>query len=1659
MANNGWEKAKRIFGDAIKIAPAERVRFLDEHCAGDADTRREVESLLASFDDAESFMEKPAVGEVAEVMRQNANLESGKTFGHYEIVKQIGAGGMGEVYLAKDKRLDRRVAVKILNEQFSRHESNLQRFVKEAKAASALNHPNILVIHEIGESEEAHYIISEYIEGETLRERFGNPPMKLFEVLDIAIQISNALSAAHTAHIVHRDIKPENIIVRPDGYVKILDFGLAKLVEQKVVGLEASTVKQNETAKGIILGTVNYMSPEQAKGERIDERTDIFSFGVLLYEMIAGRTPFAAGTMSETFANLINSEPQPLARYAANVPEELQRVISKMLRKKKDERYQTMREVLTDLKSLQKRLEFETEFGKFGVPSLGGGRNQQDTKILESSTTTKPTKIGIPNTNSIAVLPFANMSNDAENEYFCDGLAEELLNALAKIKNLNVAARTSAFSFKGKNTNVGDIGEILNVKTILEGSVRKAGNRLRISIQLVNASNGYHIWSKRYDGEMKDIFDLQDEITLAVIDELKVKFLSEEKAALLNRYAENVEAYQLYLKGRYHFLKLTPAEIEKGISYFHQAIAIDPNYALAYAGLAAAYVTFPMTCDLPSEEFFPKAKAAAHKAIEIDDSLSETYSALFWATFWYDWDWSECERQCLRAIELNPKSGDAHESYAHLLSNVGRHDEALAEIKRARELDPLHLRINALEGQFLLHAGKPDEAIEPLQKTLELVPQFWLAHLFLSCVYIEKGMFAEAVESAEKARQFSGISTHPIAFGGYALAKSGREKEARALLKELLNLSAERYVPSSNIAMIYNGLGETENALEYLERAFAERDARMAFLKVEPKWNSLRREPRFIELMRRVNFPADETTPDESGSTASKAKATDANTASGDERLNIPVKTANRLAAHQTSESFFSGIAKNRKQIFIGGLIVFLLAAISFGYYFWSAKKTISDAGGRKSLAVLPFINASQDPNAEYLSDGITESIINNLSQLSGVKVMSRNSSFRFKNNQTDAKNIAAQLGVETLVTGDIKQLGDKLIINVRLIDASDDSQIWGNQYVKSSADILAAQNEIAQAVAQNLRVRLTGTEQQQLAKRPTENVEAYQFYLRGRFHVFKLTPPEINQGISYFQQAIDLDPNYALAYAGLSDAYRSLGIGSEINPAENFPKAKAAASKAIEIDETLSEGYTALGATNFWLWDWNAAESNFKRALELNSNNVNAHMFYAHFLSNTGRHAEALAEIKQARELDPLFPFAGALEGQFLLHAGRTDEALTRLQKTFELAPNFWMPHAFISSVYIEKGMYDEAIAEARKANEFSPAQTWSIALEGYALAKSGKRDEARNLINKLMQLSNERFIPAVHIALIYNGLGETDKALEWLEKAYEQHDPKMAFLKVEPKWNNLRNEPRFIDLMRRMNFESVAVDAPNSAVKLYWQMPEAEQLALIKERAQHIQTLIGDEPTDFDEEALRAIKVEIDDYVEKKDSLSQKPFEEGLRVIYGRASQYAPVIIRAYEARQVSPALGLYQAMVETEYHDCLVSRIGSVGLFRFMPKTAAKYGLTPKDYCDVQKQSDAAAHYMSDLTSDFANGKSSVTLVLLGYVIGENGVRDYLRQLRERGVLERSFWTVFRHRQELKPPLNDEGTQYVPRFFAVAIIGETPEAFELSTPPLSTLREKDK
>src|SRR5258705_10719653 len=520
-----------------------------------------------------------------ELTSMNDQLSANATISHYRIVSKIGAGGMGEVYLADETRLRRKVALKVLPENIAGDADRLLRFEREAFAASALNHPNILTIFEFGAENGTHFLAAEFVDGESLRERMNRSTMTVTEILEIVIQIASAVQAAHGAGIIHRDIKPDNVMIRADGYVKVLDFGLAKLSEPRATATgsfsdpEAQTGMQLQLEAGIIMGTVAYMSLEQARGYEVDTRTDIWSLGCVLYEMLSRQQPFRGETTVDALANIIHREPISIVKLRQDVNADLEHIIIRTLSKSKNERYQTATDLLFHLKQLQKRIEFEAELERTSPANRDG---QQQTQIIRPQTTAPQEA-----PNSIAILPFSNLSADPDNEYFCDGLAEELLNALAKIDHLKVAARTSAFSFKGKNTNVSEIGKKLSVETVLEGSVRRSGNRLRITVQLVNASNGYQLWTERYDREMRDIFDLQDEITLTIVDVLKLKLFSDEKAALLKRYTDNPEAYQLYLHGRYCYNKYTPEYFQKGIAYYEKASELDPNYAPAYAGLGS----------------------------------------------------------------------------------------------------------------------------------------------------------------------------------------------------------------------------------------------------------------------------------------------------------------------------------------------------------------------------------------------------------------------------------------------------------------------------------------------------------------------------------------------------------------------------------------------------------------------------------------------------------------------------------------------------------------------------------------------------------------------------------------------------------------------------------------------------------------------------------------------------------------------------------------------------------------------------------------------------------------------------------------------------------------------------------------------------------------
>jgi serine/threonine protein kinase/TolB-like protein/Tfp pilus assembly protein PilF len=999
-------------------------------------------------------------------------IPAGTHFGRYEIRSPIGAGGMGEVYLAHDVQLDRPVALKLLPANVTQDEDRLRRFQQEARSTSALNHPNILTIYEIGETEGTHFIATEFIDGETLRDHMAGLPsrMKMDEVLDVSLQVASALAAAHEAGIVHRDIKPENIMLRRDGYVKVLDFGLAKLTEQRTsAGPNALTLAQ--TGPGIVIGTVTYMSPEQARGLRVDERTDIFSFGIVLYEMIAGRAPFGGPTPSDVIVAILDREPQPLAYHLPNASPEMQRIVSKALAKDRDERYQSVKEMIADLRSLKRGLEFATaglhatapadmpsvapemtlpradaqtvrvqlgeratndtpaaatlrldsnqpstpeiahvlfmdivgfskhrihqqsylqqklneivsntdEFQRaqsndqmickstgdgmalvffvdpeapvrcalqvsrallsnpdvqlrMGIHSgpvlrtvdanrqrdvAGSGINiaqrvmdcgdaghillsktmadvlfeigERDEQIDNLGTTrvkhgvevhlfnlytdelgnsrrpsflsSQPTVL--PQTSSgssrrapidsLAVLPLSNASADAGMEYLSDGITESIINTLSQLPGLKVMARATVFRYKGKEVEIAEVKRDLGVRAVMTGRVLQFGDNLIIKTELVDTADGSQLWGEQYKRKVADIFEVQEEISKEISEKLKLKLTGEEKKLLVKRYTDNTEAYRLYLKGRFCLSKMTKEALENAIKHFRQAIDTDPEYALAYAGLADAYYALSSN-HLPPNEAMPKARAAAERALQIDDTLAEAHASLGLVKAFYDWDWTSAEDEYRRAIELNPGYASTHHWYGWYLALMGRLSEAIKEIKQASELDPLSLEINTDLGLSFLFARQYDQALEQFEKALEMDPNFIWTHFFMGWAYEQKGGYDEAIREYQKAAVLDD-SPLILAALGHTYAMAERRDEALRVLAEIKELAERRHVSSYHFAIIHAALGEKTEAFKWLEKSYHAREEALVWLKVDPRLDQLRTDARFIDLQRRVGLP------------------------------------------------------------------------------------------------------------------------------------------------------------------------------------------------------------------------------------------------------------------------------------------------------------------------------------------------------------------------------------------------------------------------------------------------------------------------------------------------------------------------------------------------------------------------------------------------------------------------------------------------------------------------------------------------------------------------------------------------------------------------------------------------------------------------------------
>jgi len=773
----------------------------------------------------------------------------GTTISHYEVLEKLGEGGMGMVYKARDTQLGRFVAVKVLIPASGETTDRRARFLQEARAASSLNHPNIITIHDIVAVETGDFIVMELVRGHTLSDVLDAGKIPEVDALKYAIQIADALAAAHGIGIVHRDLKPANVMVTPEGLAKVLDFGLAKLAGSQG-GLELSesdaTVSISATAvggspktmEGAIIGTLSYMSPEQARGGKVDARSDIFSFGSVFYEMLTRQKAFHGKSGLETLTAILRDEPRPFPE-GLEVPEDIRDVVARCLRKDSDQRFQSM----TDVKAALEQLYFASRSGILQA---------------QSGMWKRPVMKALP---SIAVLPFLNLSSDKENEYFSDGLAEEIINALTRIANLRVTARTSAFVFRGAQEDVRKIGETLNVASVLEGSVRKSGNRVRISVQLIGVADGSNLWSERYDREMTDVFEIQDEISHAIVEKLRVKLAGDSTDGNINsghivkRYTENLEAYDLYLRGRYELYKMTREGLDASKNLFEEAIRLDPRYAPAHDGLAYCWYSEGFLGFVAPKDAMPKAKAAVRRAIELDETVAEAHATLGVILALYDWDWPGAEREMMRSIELNGASPGSRDVFAfYYLRPVGRIAEAVTEVQNALSLDPLSILFRVHLGFLYYLQRNFEHSVAQFRKVLEMNPQYYLAHAMMAPVYMQTGHFDEALECYAKAREADANSKFVDSLEAMTLAAAGHRAQAEEMLAVILKRSAHEYISPVSIAYICTALGDFDAAFGHLDRAIHDRDPNILGLKSNPIFDALREDARYHALLKKMQL-------------------------------------------------------------------------------------------------------------------------------------------------------------------------------------------------------------------------------------------------------------------------------------------------------------------------------------------------------------------------------------------------------------------------------------------------------------------------------------------------------------------------------------------------------------------------------------------------------------------------------------------------------------------------------------------------------------------------------------------------------------------------------------------------------------------------------------
>ena len=1275
----------------------------------------------------------------------------------------MAVSGMGVVYRAWDPTLACVVAIKLVSENTIPDESARRQLYTEARIASSLNHTNICRIKDVIEESGQAGIVMEYVEGQVLTNAIpANVGLPFDLVVEYGIQIADAISHAHENDVIHRDLKSGNVMLNRDGQIKLLDFGLSKIQRRS----ELPSSLQNPDTKDssdTIVGTPPYWAPEVLKHRPSDTRSDIWSFGVLLYEMASGQMPFKGATMIELGSSILRNSPLPLPEH---VPESLSRITYRCLRKEMGQRYQHVGEIKAALEAIEENADRRS-------PRPPTGERAQ-----------------LPAIRSVAVLPLENLSGAADQEYFADGLTESLITALAKVPGLRVISRTSIMQYKHAQKTLPQIARELSVDAIVEGSVRRDGDRVRITAELIEARTDQHLWTESYDRDLRDILSLQSQVAAAIANEIRAKLSPSimgtaspsSRSALDPSLLEtanpsaaagkpsasiNPLAYDLYLRGR-HFWnnRVTDEDFRKAVEHYQRALEIDPQSALTYAGLAHCSLlmgTGEYGLRAPSE-MMEKARVAALKALSIDDSIAEAHLSLAMVKFRFDWDWEGAEKEFQRALELDHGYSAAHYWYSVYLAVLARFDDAFVEAKMARHLSPFSPLMHFSLGLLLYASSQNEEAIEQLRDTVAMDAKFPLSHLVLGLTFGRKGRFDEAIAEFKQALTIAGVSPLWSGFLGQVYASAGKTEDAVQILNELSVTAKTRYVPPVAFSVVYAGLGKIDDAFHWLGKAVDERDGLLIYLKVGSIFDSLRSDPRFSSILTQVGLQRD----------------------SGLDVVHPPPKPIPPPppAPRPLLQKLLLGIA--------AAILVVLVASVGVPHVselLWPS---------RTILAIQPFKTLGGDLDSRRLAEIVREEVFTRLSEvhplkLGVVELTTADSELSFE-------QVCESHKPTYILAGAVHRDGNQLAITDQLVSCKDQTGMLGDRHAMNPDQSGTG------AVVENIVQKILAALPRDIQPAYQVNPKAYEAYLQGRFEWNLRTTQSLMQAISYFQQAIAYDASYAPSYAGLADCYALLGSApnTALPPSEAFPKAKDNALKALALDKDLAEAHVSLGYSAL-VYDWNypEAEKEFRKAIELRPDYATAHQYYAYYLTAMVEIDQAIAERQRAVYIEPRSPLLNAALGEAYYEAHRFSDSIGPSQQALSIDPRYAIAIINIGRAYEQMRMYPQAQQYYQSILAFAPHEPALLALLGHLYAVTGRQAAAREIISQLQQMSGSQYVSSLYVALIYIGLGEKDQAFAWLDKAYEERSDFLVYLPTDPMADPLRSDPRFPVLLGRLGLK----------------------------------------------------------------------------------------------------------------------------------------------------------------------------------------------------------------------------------------------------------------